>query len=117
MRKLRMLKLMCAGWMAIAANCLVPATCAQQTQNLPAPPKTDPKASDPKSSDPKAGGGSSTTGSQDATGENDRIFGVVPNYNTVYGVAMIPPLSVKEKFTLAAKGIFDPYEFPIVGLI
>ena len=117
MRKLRMLKLMCAGWMAIAANCLVPVTCAQQTQNPPAPPKTDPKTSDPKSSDPKAGGGSSTTGSQDATGENDRIFGVVPNYNTVYGVAMIPPLTVKEKFTLAAKGIFDPYEFPIVGLI
>ena len=82
---------------------------SQQTQN-PVPAKPTPK-------DPQHDANSGTAPGQTASPENDRIFGVVPNYNTVYGVNRIPPLTVKEKFTLAAKGIFDPYEFPIVGLI
>jgi hypothetical protein len=113
MLKLRTLNLVCAAgcfFALLPSASAISAQQTQQTQNPPAPPKPAPKETE------RSGGAGAAPG-QTASPENDRIFGVVPNYNTVHGVNRIPPLTVKEKFTLAAKGIFDPYEFPIVGLI
>lgn len=43
------------------------------------------------------------------------MFYVMPNYLTVNG--QVPPVSWKEKFSMAAKGSFDPYEFTIIGIV
>ncbi len=45
------------------------------------------------------------------------MFYVMPNYLTVDGQANVPPVSWKQKFGMAAKGSFDPYEFVIVGIV
>jgi hypothetical protein len=49
--------------------------------------------------------------------KNDRMFYVMPNYLTVENEAHVPPISWKEKFSITAKGAFDPYEFAIVGIL
>ncbi len=49
--------------------------------------------------------------------KNDRMFYVMPNYLTVDGESQAKPVSWKEKFAMAAKGSFDPYEFTIVGIV
>jgi hypothetical protein len=63
------------------------------------PKKTD----DPKKDDPKK--------------KDDRMFYVMPNYLTVDGESQVKPVSWKEKFSMAAKGSFDPYEFTLVGIV
>ncbi|MGA7567019.1 MAG: hypothetical protein WBW53_13270 [Terriglobales bacterium] len=45
------------------------------------------------------------------------MFYVMPNYLTVEGQSQVPPVSWKEKFAMAAKGSFDPYEFTVVGIV
>jgi len=45
------------------------------------------------------------------------MFYVMPNYLTVDGQSQVPPVSWKEKFAMAAKGSFDPYEFTIIGVV
>ena len=47
----------------------------------------------------------------------DRMFYVMPNYLTVDNAAQAPPITWKDKFAMAAKGSFDPYEFAIVGVV
>jgi hypothetical protein len=54
---------------------------------------------------------------EDTKKKDDRMFYVMPNYLTVDGEAQTPPVSWKEKFAMAAKGSFDPYEFFIVGVV
>jgi hypothetical protein len=49
--------------------------------------------------------------------KDDRMFYVMPNYLTVDGESEVKPVSWKEKFAMAAKGSFDPYEFTIVGIV
>jgi hypothetical protein len=49
--------------------------------------------------------------------KDDRMFYVMPNYLTVDGQSQVKPVSWKEKFAMAAKGSFDPYEFTIVGIV
>jgi hypothetical protein len=49
--------------------------------------------------------------------KDDRMFYVMPNYLTVDGQSKVPPVSWQEKFAMAAKGSFDPYEFTIVGIV
>ena len=49
--------------------------------------------------------------------KDDRMFYVMPNYLTVDGQSEVKPVSWKEKFSMAAKGSFDPYEFTIVGIV
>ena len=49
---------------------------------------------------------------------NDRIFMVIPNYATVeHPTGYISPLSAKQKFKLGALDAFDPYSFPIAGVL
>ncbi len=45
------------------------------------------------------------------------MFYVMPNYLTVDGQSQVKPVSWKEKFAMAAKGSFDPYEFTVVGIV
>ena len=48
--------------------------------------------------------------------QNDRIFGVLPNYRTVEVPKLQnPPLTAKEKFKLAAQDSFDPYAYVVAG--
>jgi hypothetical protein len=54
---------------------------------------------------------------QPAKKKDDRMFYVMPNYLTVDNQADAKPVSWKEKFSMAAKGSFDPYEFTIVGIV
>jgi hypothetical protein len=55
--------------------------------------------------------------------ENDRVFGVLPNYSTVDGhstdgtLATAPRISSRESFRLASLSSFDPVVFPYVGLM
>lgn len=48
---------------------------------------------------------------------NDRIFGMLPNYQTVENAKTLPPLTAKQKYTLAVEGSFDPVEFGFVGVL
>jgi hypothetical protein len=49
---------------------------------------------------------------------NDRIFMVIPNYATVeHPGADYQPITAKEKFKLGALDAFDPYSFPIAGVL
>jgi hypothetical protein len=49
--------------------------------------------------------------------KDDRMFYVMPNYLTVDNESQVKPISWKEKFSITAKGAFDPYEFAIVGIL
>jgi hypothetical protein len=58
-----------------------------------------------------------TKKAEDSKKKDDRMFYVMPNYLTVDGQSQVPPVSWKEKFAMAAKGSFDPYEFTVVGIV
>jgi hypothetical protein len=49
--------------------------------------------------------------------KDDRMFYVMPNYLTVDSESQVQPVSWKQKFSMAAKGSFDPYEFTVVGIV
>jgi hypothetical protein len=49
--------------------------------------------------------------------KDDRMFYVMPNFLTVDNQSQVKPISWKEKFSITAKGAFDPYEFVIVGVV
>lgn len=54
---------------------------------------------------------------QATTPENDRLFGVLPNYLTVENQARVPPLTSGGKYRLVAKNAFDPVIFPFIGFL
>jgi hypothetical protein len=58
-----------------------------------------------------------TNKADDSKKKDDRMFYVMPNYLTVDGQSQVPPVSWKEKFSMAVKGSFDPYEFTVVGIV
>ncbi len=47
--------------------------------------------------------------------EKQRVFGVIPDFNTSY-VWNTAPLTAKQKFSLAAREMFDPVEFVGISL-
>ncbi len=49
--------------------------------------------------------------------KNDRIFGVIPNYNTVVGATEITPIRPAQKFKLAFSNLLDPYTYGIVTVL
>jgi hypothetical protein len=97
-----------------------PAQTPDATQSAQ-PPATSPPKQDKPGDQPSAQSGSQDPNSpvQEDTEKkkNDRMFYVMPNYLTVDGQSQVPPVSWKEKFAMAAKGSFDPYEFTIVGIV
>src|SRR5262249_15431557 len=48
---------------------------------------------------------------------NDRILEVLPNYGTVEGAHVTPPLGTGQKFRLATAGVFDWAAYPFNGLL
>jgi hypothetical protein len=48
---------------------------------------------------------------------NDRILWTMPNFLTVENAGKIPPLSPGQKFKVVARGVFDPFEFVLVGFV
>jgi hypothetical protein len=62
-----------------------------------------------------------TTVNPDAVSPNGnqqtkRVLGIVPNFNSVSADVKLPPQTVKQKFTIAAKNSFDYSSFIIVGI-
>jgi hypothetical protein len=49
--------------------------------------------------------------------KDDRIFNVMPNYETVEGTPSAPPLSAGGKWKLATQSAFDPFEFALSGVL
>jgi hypothetical protein len=49
--------------------------------------------------------------------KDDRMFFIMPNFLTVENEAHVAPIPWKEKFSITAKGAFDPYEFITVGVL
>ena len=47
----------------------------------------------------------------------DRILWTMPNFLTVENAGSIPPLTAKEKFKVVARGVFDPFEFVLIGFV
>ena len=60
---------------------------------------------------------SSGTQQETAKNKNDRMFYVMPNYLTVDNESEVKPITWKQKFSMTAKGSFDPYEFVTVGVL
>ena len=48
---------------------------------------------------------------------NDRILWTMPNFLTVEDADRIPALSSGQKFKVVARGVFDPFEFVLVGFV
>jgi hypothetical protein len=51
------------------------------------------------------------------TQHGGRLFGTLPNYSTVEGTKQVLPVSVRQKFRTAELNAFDPYVFPVVGVV
>jgi hypothetical protein len=48
---------------------------------------------------------------------NDRILWTLPNFLTVENADKIPPLTSGQKFKVVARGVFDPFEFVLIGFV
>lgn len=48
---------------------------------------------------------------------NDRILWTLPNFLTLENAENIPPLTPAEKFKVTVRGIFDPFEFVLIGFV
>jgi hypothetical protein len=105
--------LSCAMALTIALL-LAPAARAQQTQPQGAS-ATTPAAEVP---DGDSESKKQDSANQDANNPtNDRIFMVIPNYTTVEALHKYVPLTAKEKFKLGAEDAFDPFAFPLAGVL
>jgi hypothetical protein len=96
----------------------LPLVAQQQPGSAPVqdPPKTDSAtAGDTGRKDSKDANTQSRQ--QNGTQKNDRIFGIIPNHNTVEGATEITPISSKVKFKLAFANLGDPYTYGIVGIL
>jgi hypothetical protein len=78
-------------------------------QNQQPEQKPDPAATSQTTVDPYAV-------SPNGNKQTKRVLGIVPNFSSVSADIKLPPQTVKQKFTLAAKNSFDYSSFIIVGL-
>jgi hypothetical protein len=104
-----------------AAVCLISlAAVAQQTQ-----PTTNPPSPDTQQQAPPAKPAPSTeqqkAGQEQKPGEagtsNDRLFYALPNFLTLETKKQLPPLTVKQKFAVVARGSFDYIQYPWYGFL
>jgi hypothetical protein len=108
----------CAGQSAPQTQTSDPAQSAQPpAANPPGPDKSGDQPSAKNSQGKNSPVPEEPKKNEDAKKKDDRMFYVMPNYLTVDGQSHVPPVSWKEKFAMAAKGSFDPYEFTIVGIV
>jgi hypothetical protein len=106
---------LCAGQSAAQAQASDPAQSATQ-RSATNPPKPD-KPGDQPSAQSNSQDHNSPVQEDSEKKKNDRMFYVMPNYLTVDGQSQVAPVSWKDKFSMAAKGSFDPYEFTIIGIV
>jgi hypothetical protein len=78
-----------------------------QPQGSPTPQPQDKQTADDKKKD----------GHQQTVGSNDRLFYVLPNFQTVQTTKQLPPLTVGQKFKLQARSQFDYFEIPWYGIL
>ena len=52
-----------------------------------------------------------------SSASNDRILWTLPNFLTLENADNVPPLTPKQKFAVTARGVFDPFEFVLVGFV
>jgi hypothetical protein len=93
----------CAAQSVPQTQTSTPAQSPQSSSQSDSPAQTNQPQADPKKK-------------QEAK-KDDRMFYVMPNYLTVDSQSQVKPVSWKEKFSMAAKGSFDPYEFTVVGIV
>jgi hypothetical protein len=48
---------------------------------------------------------------------NDRILWTLPNFLTMENAGNVPPLTPGQKFKVTARGLFDPFEFVLIGVV
>ncbi len=82
------------------------------TQNSPAPSNAGPQTD--KS---KAGQDAKDKAGAQAGTSKDRLFYALPNFLTLENGANVLPLTAKQKFSVVARGTFDPVQFPWWGLL
>jgi hypothetical protein len=92
----------------LSVSLMTLAQMAAAQQPAPAPVQAPPTASE---TTPPAGDTNAPT-----SGEDKRIFGVLPNYRTVEGSQPFSPLTAKQKLTIATKDTFDGPSYVLAGL-
>jgi|SRR6516164_7383973 hypothetical protein len=48
---------------------------------------------------------------------NDRILWALPNFLTMENAKNVPPLTPGQKFKVTARGLFDPFDFGLIGVV
>jgi hypothetical protein len=129
---LRLTKSACVGLLAAsilsavalcAGQCAPPSPTSDPAQTAPPPAANPTNQGKPAAQAPESPQGQNSPAPEDPKKKeepkkkDDRMFYVMPNYLTVDGESQVKPVSWKEKFAMAAKGSFDPYEFTIVGIV
>jgi hypothetical protein len=98
----------------------LPGFCQESEENSPANSPARPTQNKPAEQSPAPNTSkdqSNGTPAEAAPSKNDRMFYVMPNYLTVGNESEVRPITWKEKFSMTAKGSFDPYEFVVVGVL
>lgn len=95
-------------WVARVTVALLLATmpALAQQQGPPTPQPLDKKTANDKQA-----------GNQQTVGSNNRLFYVLPNFQTVDASQQLPPLTTGEKFKLQARSQFDYFEIPWYGIL
>lgn len=98
----------------LAASCAVARQTPPQTQPQPQPPDAAAKPAPVNSS-----GQQNTPSADPDPSHKDRIFSLVPNYDTVTTEknASLQPMTAGQKFKMATQNSFDPGEFIVTGII
>jgi hypothetical protein len=98
----------------------LPAFCQESQESSsasPAAPSAQSETGDQSPARNSSKDQNSPTQQETAKSKNDRMFYVMPNYLTVDNESEVKPVTWKEKFSMTAKGSFDPYEFVVVGVL
>jgi hypothetical protein len=105
------------GFAAATAVAQTPPT--QQPTPQPAAPGTPPSPpATPPADAAKPGPADPAKPADPNPADSNRIFGVIPNYNTVEGKdTLVEPITSKQSFKIAALGSFDPMVYPLFGFI
>ena len=90
----------------------------QPPASKPADPSTPPSRNDKAATD-KAASDENEPADASASGSDskNRIFGLVPNYTTVEGRGIVPPITTAQSFKMAAMSSFDPFVYPLYAII
>jgi hypothetical protein len=80
-------------------------------------PEPDSTQTPDSSQQPAAADQKKTDSVQQKGTSNDRILWTLPNFLTVENAGDIPPLTTGQKFKVVARGVFDPFEFVLIGFV